>query len=90
MPRPVDLSRKTDYTLKSEELQTAILELLGRRRNAMTETAICRWFYGTPRPIISVELVLMCGRDLLDARATSLSRRRRVLEYSPKGAGVAV
>lgn len=77
--------RNADYShpaLGSIHMQAAIATLLRRRKHPMTEAQLRRWFYETPRRTISDALNKLAVRGTIDARATSLSRRRRVLEYT--------
>jgi hypothetical protein len=63
-------------------MEAAIASLLRGRKNPMTEAQIQRWFYETPHSTISDALNELTARGTIEAGETSLSRRRRVLEYT--------
>jgi len=62
-------------------MANAILALLRRRKNALREKEIARWFRATPQAFISATLGDMLLRDDVKACRTSLNRNRCVLEY---------
>ena len=79
-----DHRRSIDFSAVSNPLalSSAIAGLLSRRTSPMRQREIERWFRATPDSAIGAALTEMCGRGQIEARSSSLSRRRRVLEYS--------
>jgi len=78
-----DMARQIDFSAvrnPDQALTTAILRLLGRRRDPMTERQISLWFHATPAADVEIQLVLMAGRGQIQVMDGARGTRKYWIE----------